>query len=59
MNEFESAAMWNLYLKSNEGIAIQSTYKSLKRTLDKRRGDKDIVVGQVEYIDFNKDLMIE
>jgi hypothetical protein len=26
MNEHESAAMWKLYLKSNEGISIQSTY---------------------------------
>jgi hypothetical protein len=59
MNEFESAAMWNLYLKSNEGVAIQSTYKSLKKTLDKIRCDKDIVVGQIEYIDYNKYIMIE
>lgn len=27
MNNYESAAMWKIYLKSNEGIAIQSTYK--------------------------------
>jgi hypothetical protein len=26
MNEHESAAMWKLYLKSDEGIAIQSTF---------------------------------
>ena len=29
MNDFESEAMWKLYLKSNEGIAIQSTYQRL------------------------------
>ena len=29
INEHESAAMWDLYLKSNEGIAIQSTYQKL------------------------------
>ena len=31
MNDFESAAMWRLYLKSNEGIAIQSTFRRLKK----------------------------
>jgi len=30
MNDHESAAMWKLYLKSDEGIAIQSTYRKLK-----------------------------
>jgi hypothetical protein len=30
MNDHESAAMWKLYLKSNEGIAVQSSYKSLR-----------------------------
>jgi len=59
MNEFESAAMWKLYLKSNEGVAILSTYKNLMKTLDKRRGNKDIAVGQVEYIDYNKDFMTD
>src|ERR1700682_6410865 len=29
INPHESAAMWRLYLKSNEGISIQSTYKYL------------------------------
>jgi hypothetical protein len=29
-SQHESAAMWRLYLKSNEGIAIQSTFGRLK-----------------------------
>lgn len=33
MNEYESAAMWKLYLKTNEGIAIQSTYSKLTDSL--------------------------
>lgn len=33
MNDYESAAMWKLYLKSDEGIAIQSTYARLKKSI--------------------------
>jgi hypothetical protein len=49
MNEYESAAMWKLYLESNEGIAIQSTYKRLK---DSFIGEEQIYMGTVKYIDF-------
>jgi len=35
INEEESAAMWKLYLKSDEGIAIESTSKRLESNLDK------------------------
>lgn len=59
MNEFESAAMWKLYLKSNEGVAIQSTYKNLMKTLDGKNVDTEIAVGQVEYIDYDIDYMID
>ena len=49
MNEHESAAMWKLYLKSDEGIAIQSTYRKLKQSLiDKIK----IHIGIVKYIDY-------
>lgn len=34
LNNHESAAMWRLYLKSNEGIAIQSTYEKVRATND-------------------------
>jgi len=30
MNKYESAAMWKLYLKSDEGIAIKSTFRRLR-----------------------------
>ena len=35
-NEHESAAMWKLYLKSDEGIAIQSTYSKYKKKYYRR-----------------------
>lgn len=51
-NEYESAAMWKSYLKSNEGIAIQSTYKRLKSSFTE---DHKIIFGKVTYIDFTKE----
>jgi hypothetical protein len=56
MNEFESAAMWSLYLKSNEGIAIQSTYKKLKKSII---DDEKVYLGVVKYIDYNSDYIEE
>jgi hypothetical protein len=48
MNEFESAAMWELYAQRNSGIAIKTTYKRLKDTLDKPTSDP-IKLALVEY----------
>jgi hypothetical protein len=50
MNEFESAAMWSLYLKSDEGIAIQSSYNKLKKSII---DDEEVYLGVVKYIDYN------
>ena len=49
MNDHESAAMWKLYLKSDEGIAIQSTYRRLK---DAIVDDEEFYLGAVRYIDY-------
>ena len=48
MNEHESAAMWRLYLRSNEGVCIQSTYQKLRACLP-----KCVMIGEVKYIDYN------
>lgn len=51
-NEFESEAMWNLYTSdSKQGIAIQTSYKSLYLALDR---NPNIYTGYVNYIDFSK-----
>ncbi|ASQ10625.1 hypothetical protein CDO22_10890 [Sinorhizobium meliloti] len=50
LNDYESAAMWRLYLKSNEGVAIQSTHRKLKESLT---CEEQVYVGQVEYIDYD------
>ena len=54
MNEHESAAMWRLYLKSNEGIAVQSTYRKLRDALT---DEETIHLGVVKYIDYETDLI--
>lgn len=51
-NEFESAAMWKLYLKSDKGIAIQSTYSRLKKCII---DDESVFLGKVSYINYETD----
>lgn len=52
-NEFESAALWKLYLKSNEGIAIQSSRHRLSRSVSNSR--VPVWTVPVQYIDFVAD----
>lgn len=54
LNRYESAAMWSLYLKSDEGIAIRSTYEKLKNSFSK--AEETIYVGQVKYIDYRTEI---
>jgi hypothetical protein len=52
LNSFESSAMWKIYIKSGEGIAIQSTVKHLKDSLKDK--NNDIFIGSVRYINYEK-----
>ena len=52
LNEYESAAMWKMYLKSNEGIAIISTFNRLKNSF--RDKENDVRIGRVRYIDYSR-----
>ncbi|MEZ5911524.1 MAG: hypothetical protein R3D84_04225 [Paracoccaceae bacterium] len=47
LNRHESAAMWKLYTKSDEAVALVSTYKKLAESLDENH-----YVGQVTYTDY-------
>ncbi len=47
MNEYESDAMWKLYSKTNEAIAIKSSYQQLKECLD-----NECCLGMIQYIDY-------
>jgi hypothetical protein len=51
---YESAAMWELYSKSNESVCIQSTYKKLRSSLS-----RIIDIGVVQYIDYKKEYIPE
>jgi hypothetical protein len=51
-NDDQSAAMWKLYLSSNEGVAVQTTFQRLKDCFDATR--LFIGIGEVEYVDFKK-----
>jgi hypothetical protein len=57
-NEYESAAMWNLYSHENAGIAIQSTTTRLSKSF-RDNNDDTIWIGKVQYLDFSKDWMNE
>jgi hypothetical protein len=54
MNEHESEAMWRLYAKSNEAVAVTSTYARLVEALP-----HDVFIGVVQYIDYEKDRLPE
>jgi hypothetical protein len=56
-NEHESAAMWSLYLKSNEGVAIQSTYSKLCKSF--KEANESVLIGEVSYIDYDRDYIQE
>lgn len=53
-NEHESAAMWDLYAKTNEAVAIETSYQKLVDCLPDQA-----FVGLVNYIDYEKEWLPE
>ena len=51
MNDSESTAMWQLYSEMNKGIAIQSTYKRLRKCL--APFSPEVRLAVVKYIDYD------
>ncbi|WMW24367.1 hypothetical protein RE474_09720 [Methanolobus sediminis] len=51
INEYESEAMWKIFLKSAEGVAIQTTIGKLKKCF--HVSDIDVLIGNVQYIDYS------
>jgi hypothetical protein len=49
MSEYESAAMWKLYARTEEAICVRSTYAKLSDALP-----DDVLVGEVIYIDYEQ-----
>lgn len=53
-NETESDAMWQLYLKDNRGVAIQSNFQRIKKAFNNTIGK--IYIGKVRYLDYKNDI---
>jgi len=53
---YESAAMWSQYLKSQDGIAVQSTYKNLIASIAQYE-EYEINIGMVQYVDYKKEVI--
>lgn len=49
INSYESAAMWDLYLKTDVGIAIESTYDDLLQAIE---NSDALYFGEVDYINY-------
>ena len=54
INEYESFAMWQIFTKNNEGLAIQSTIGRLKEAL-RQENRIEQYIGNVNYIDYKKE----
>lgn len=57
MNRHESAAMWKLYMKSDEGIAIRTTLGDMRKAF--KLTPETVHPFAVKYIDYSKDTIIE
>lgn len=56
-NDVESDAMWQLYLKTNRGIAIQSNFQRLKESF--KNTPEEIHIGRVRYLDYDNDIFYD
>lgn len=55
MNDIESYAMWEVYVKTKEGVAVQSTYRRLRDGFGQCQDD--IHIGCVSYLNYLQDSM--
>ena len=53
VSQWESAALWPLYVPSHQGVAIRSTYRRLVDALAAE--EKPLHVGCVRYIDYTRE----
>lgn len=51
LNDCESAALWSIYGKVAESVAVQSTFERLVRSIG--GDDHDVFIGQVNYVDYD------
>lgn len=58
LGEYESAALWKLYLKGGEGVAVQSTFKRLTQSFSSSANDY-VLISQIKYIDYKTERLPE
>lgn len=51
-NDTENAAMWRMYLSSQEGVAIKSTIRKLKKAFENNEEDV-IYIGDIQYNNYD------
>lgn len=51
-NEFESEAMWKLYVPSKEGIAIKTNIGALTSAITKAQSAEHVHLADVRYVDY-------
>lgn len=56
INEYESYAMWQIFTKNNEGLAIQSTVGRIQEALQPENRYEQYI-GEVKYIDYKKEYL--
>ena len=49
MSSHESAAMWRLYSRETDGVAIKTDFSSFKQSLI---SNEDIYIGRINYVDY-------
>ena len=54
MNEHESAALWSIYARAKQGVAIQTTFKKLVDSL-KSYKISPVFIGKMKYIDYTRE----
>ena len=53
VNDYESEAMWRLYSNQGNGVAIQSTYGDLVKSIE---NEHEVYIGCIQYIDYSNDM---
>lgn len=50
LSEYESAAMWKVFVSGNEGIAVRTTFARLRDCF--KVTDRGVFIGTVQYVDY-------
>jgi len=52
LDNHESEAMWKIYCPDNKGVAIQTTYRKLIKSINY---DDSLYIGQITYVDYENE----